>query len=86
MEIEMCIRGLMLDPSTNMPIIVLKDVNSDSVLPIWVGVFEANAIALEIEKTTPPRPMTHDLMKNIIAGLGACLLYTSMIGSVGEYG
>jgi bifunctional DNase/RNase len=71
MEIEMCIRGLMLDPSTNMPIIVLKDVNSDSVLPIWVGVFEANAIALEIEKTTPPRPMTHDLMKNIIAGLGA---------------
>jgi bifunctional DNase/RNase len=61
----------MLDPSTNMPIIVLKDVNSDSVLPIWVGVFEANAIALEIEKVSPPRPMTHDLLKNAITGLGA---------------
>ena len=61
MEVEMRIRGLMLDPTTNMPIIVLKDVNSDSVLPIWVGVFEANAIALEIEKVSPPRPMTHDL-------------------------
>jgi bifunctional DNase/RNase len=54
-----------------MPIIVLKDVNSDSVLPIWVGVFEANAIALEIEKIAPPRPMTHDLLKNAITGLGA---------------
>jgi hypothetical protein len=67
----MRIRGLMLDPATNMPIIVLKDVNSDSVLPIWVGVFEANAIALEIEKVAPPRPMTHDLLKNVIVGLGA---------------
>ncbi len=73
MEIEMRIRGLMLDPSTNMPIIVLKDVNSDSVLPIWVGVFEANAIALEIEKSAPPRPMTHDLLKNVILGLGAVM-------------
>jgi bifunctional DNase/RNase len=71
MEVEMRIRGLMLDPTTNMPIIVLKDVNSDSVLPIWVGVFEANAIALEIEKVSPPRPMTHDLLKNAITGLGA---------------
>ena len=71
MEVEMRIRGLMLDPTTNMPIIVLKDVNSDSVLPIWVGVFEANAIALEIEKVSPPRPMTHDLLKNVIVGLGA---------------
>lgn len=71
MEVEMRIRGLMLDPTTNMPIIVLKDVNSDSVLPIWVGVFEANAIALEIEKVAPPRPMTHDLLKNAITGLGA---------------
>jgi uncharacterized protein len=70
-EVEMRIRGLMLDPATNMPIIVLKDVNSDSVLPIWVGVFEANAIALEIEKVAPPRPMTHDLLKNAIDGLGA---------------
>ena len=71
MEVEMRISGLMLDPTTNMPIIVLKDVNSDSVLPIWVGVFEANAIALEIEKVAPPRPMTHDLLKNAITGLGA---------------
>jgi bifunctional DNase/RNase len=71
LEVEMQIRGLMLDPTTNMPIIVLKDVNSDSVLPIWVGVFEANAIALEIEKVSPPRPMTHDLLKNAIVGLGA---------------
>ncbi len=71
MEVEMRIAGLMLDPTTNMPIIVLKEVDSDSVLPIWVGVFEANAIALEIEKVSPPRPMTHDLLKNAIAGLGA---------------
>jgi hypothetical protein len=71
MEVEMRVRGLMLDPTTNMPIIVLKDVGSDTVLPIWVGVFEANAIALEIEKVSPPRPMTHDLLKNAIAGLGA---------------
>lgn len=71
MEIEMRIRGLLLDPNTNMPIVVLKDVNSDSVLPIWVGVFEANAIALEIEKVSPPRPMTHDLLRNVITGLGA---------------
>jgi len=70
-EIEMRIRGLMLDPTTNMPIIVLREVDSDSVLPIWVGVFEANAIALEIEKVSPPRPMTHDLLKNVIVGLGA---------------
>jgi hypothetical protein len=67
----MRIRGLMLDPTTNMPIIVLKEVDNDSVLPIWVGVFEANAIALEIEKVSPPRPMTHDLLKNAITGMGA---------------
>ena len=73
MEVEMRIRGLLLDPSTNMPIVVLKDVNSESVLPIWVGVFEANAIALEIEKVAPPRPMTHDLLKNVILGLGATI-------------
>ncbi len=71
MEVEMRIRGLLLDPNTNMPIVVLKDVNGESVLPIWVGVFEANAIALEIEKVSPPRPMTHDLLKNVILGLGA---------------
>jgi hypothetical protein len=49
--------------------VVLKDVGSDTVLPIWVGVYEANAIALEIEKVTTPRPMTHDLMKNLLIGL-----------------
>jgi len=69
MEVEMKIRGLMMDPSTNMPIVVLKDVGSDAVLPIWVGVYEANAIALEIEKVTTPRPMTHDLIKNLLIGL-----------------
>ena len=67
----MQIRGLMMDPVTNMPIIVLKDIESDMVLPIWVGIFEANAIALELEKTATPRPMTHDLLRNIARGLNA---------------
>jgi hypothetical protein len=70
-EVEMQIRGLMMDPVTNMPIIVLKDVGSDLVLPIWVGIFEANAIALELEKTATPRPMTHDLLQNLARGLNA---------------
>jgi uncharacterized protein len=70
-EVEMQIRGLMMDPVTNMPIIVLKDVASDLVLPIWVGIFEANAIALELEKTAMPRPMTHDLLQNMARGLNA---------------
>jgi uncharacterized protein len=69
MEVEMKIRGLMMDPVTNMPIVVLKDVAGDAVLPIWVGVYEANAIALEIEKVATPRPMTHDLIKNLLLGL-----------------
>ena len=69
MEIEMKIRGLMMDPVTNMPIVVLKDVRGSAVLPIWVGVYEANAIALEIEKVQTPRPMTHDLLKNVLFGL-----------------
>jgi uncharacterized protein len=69
MEVEMKIRGLMMDPVTNMPIVILKDVNGTSVLPIWVGIYEANAIALEIEKVTTPRPMTHDLIKNLLFGL-----------------
>jgi len=68
-EVEMKIRGLMMDPVTNMPIVILKDVNGDSVLPIWVGIYEANAIALEIEKVSTPRPMTHDLIKNLLTGL-----------------
>jgi bifunctional DNase/RNase len=69
MEIEMKIRGLMMDPVTNMPIVILKDVNGNSILPIWVGVYEANAIALEIEKVSTPRPMTHDLIKTLLLGL-----------------
>ena len=69
MEVEMKIRGLMMDPVTNMPIVILKDVAGDSVLPIWVGIYEANAIALEIQKVTTPRPMTHDLLKNVLTGL-----------------
>jgi bifunctional DNase/RNase len=68
-EVEMKIRGLMMDPVTNMPIVVLKDVTGDSVLPIWVGIYEANAIALEIEKVNTPRPMTHDLIKILLTGL-----------------
>ncbi len=70
-EVEVQIRGLMMDPVTNMPIVVLKDVASDLILPIWVGVFEANAIALELEKNTTPRPMTHDLLRNLARGLNA---------------
>ena len=69
MEIEMKIRGLMVDPSTNAPIVILKDVQGDTVLPIWVGIFEANAIALELDKTTTQRPMTHDLMRNMARAL-----------------
>jgi bifunctional DNase/RNase len=71
MEVEMKIRGLMMDPVTNMPIVILKDVGSASVLPIWVGIYEANAIALEIEKVSTPRPMTHDLIKTLLLGLDA---------------
>lgn len=73
MEVEMKIRGLMMDPVTNMPIVILKDVNGATVLPIWVGVYEANAIALEIEKIATPRPMTHDLIKSLLLGLNTNL-------------
>src|SRR5881275_519781 len=72
-EIEMQIRGLMIDPNTNMPIVVLKDVSSDTVLPIWVGIFEANAIALEIEKLVTPRPKIHDLTQNLIQSMNGQL-------------
>ena len=70
MEIEVKIRALMMDPNSGTPIIILKDVESDTMLPIWVGAYEANAIALEIEKISPPRPMTHDLLRNLIIELG----------------
>src|SRR5215207_347073 len=71
MLIEMTIKGLMVDPITNTPIVILKDKEGDRVLPIWVGVFEANAIALQIENVQTPRPMTHDLLKNMIDDLDA---------------
>jgi bifunctional DNase/RNase len=73
MDIEVRIRGLMMDPASNMPIIVLKDITSETVMPIWVGIFEANAIAIEIEKMAAPRPMTHDLTRNLIRHLNAQL-------------
>ena len=68
--VRMTVRGIALDPITNMPIIILKDTEEKKALPIWVGIFEANAIALELEKVSTPRPMTHDLIKNILDGLG----------------
>jgi uncharacterized protein len=73
MLIEMTIKGLMVDPITNMPIIILRDQDGQRVLPIWVGVFEANAIALQIENITTPRPMTHDLLKNVIQDLNGAV-------------
>ncbi|MGE3840863.1 MAG: bifunctional nuclease family protein [Vicinamibacterales bacterium] len=69
MQIEMTIKGLMVDPVTNMPIVLLRDKDGERVLPIWVGVFEANAIALQIENVATPRPMTHDLLRNVISDL-----------------
>src|SRR6478736_9629082 len=72
-ELEMKIRGLMMDPVTNMPIVVLKDVSGNAILPIWVGIYEANAIALEIEKVSTPRPMTHDLIKILLLGMNTSM-------------
>src|SRR5204862_621169 len=71
MQIEMTIKGLMVDPVTNVPIVILRDKDGQKVLPIWVGIFEANAIALQIENISTPRPMTHDLLRNIIQDLKA---------------
>jgi bifunctional DNase/RNase len=71
MWVEMKVRGLALDPVSNMPIIILRDEDEKRSLPIWVGIFEANAIALELEKITTPRPMTHDLIKNILESVEA---------------
>ena len=66
MEREFKIKGLMMDPITNSPIVILQDVDRNTLLPIWVGIFEANAIALQIERVDTPRPMTHDLLKNVL--------------------
>src|SRR3990170_8189390 len=71
MWVEMKVRGLALDPVSNMPIIILRDEEEKRSLPIWVGIFEANAIALELEKIPTPRPMTHDLIKNVLETLEA---------------
>jgi uncharacterized protein len=71
MQIEMSIKGLMVDPVTNMPIVILRDQAGQKVLPIWVGMSEANAIALQIENISTPRPMTHDLLRNVIHDLKA---------------
>src|SRR5262247_2543240 len=73
MQIEMSIKGIMVDPITNMPIVILRDKEGNRVLPIWVGIFEANAIALQIENIPTPRPMTHDLLRNVIADLNAAV-------------
>jgi bifunctional DNase/RNase len=70
MLVEVKIGALIMDPNSNSPIVVLKGVDTDTILPIWVGAFEANAIALEIEKIVPQRPMTHDLIRNLIAEIG----------------
>jgi bifunctional DNase/RNase len=69
----MAIKGLMMDPITNLPIVILKNPDGQHVLPIWVGAFEANAVALQIENVSPPRPLTHDLVRSILAELGASL-------------
>lgn len=71
MDREFKIKGLMMDPLTNSPIVVLQDVENSALLPIWVGIFEANAIALQIERVDTPRPMTHDLLKNVLMQLNA---------------
>lgn len=71
MQIEMTIKGLMVDPITNTPIVILRDADGQRALPIWVGIFEANAIALQIENVATPRPMTHDLLRNVIQDLKA---------------
>jgi uncharacterized protein len=71
--VEMFIKGLMIDPVTSMPIVVLRDGDGQRTLPIWVGPVEANAIALQIENVAPPRPMTHDLLRNLVGALGGTL-------------
>lgn len=71
--LEMKVRGLTLDPLSNMALVILRDLEGHKALPIWVGISEANAIALEIEQVPTPRPMTHDLIKNILEGLSAAV-------------
>jgi len=69
-QIEVKVGALIMDPNSSTPIVVLKGIDSEAILPIWIGAYEANAIALEIEKVVPQRPMTHDLIRNLIVELG----------------
>ena len=85
MQIEMTIKGLMVDPVTNMPIILLRDSDGQKVLPIWVGIYEANAIALQIENVSTPRPMTHDLLKNVITDLKGTRPQDRRLGPQGQH-
>jgi len=74
MLVEMSVKGLMIDPVQNVPIVILRDADNQRALPIWVGPVEANAIALQIENVSPARPMTHDLLRNLLQELGATLV------------
>src|SRR6266481_277372 len=71
MQIEMIIKGLIVDPTTNVPMVILRDKEGERELPIWMGIFEADAIARQIENISMPRPMTHDLLRNVIHDLNA---------------
>lgn len=71
MEVEVKVGALIMDPQSGTPIVVLRGIEEEVVLPIWVGTFEAHAIALEIEKNVPQRPLTHDLLRNVVSELGA---------------
>lgn len=73
MFIEMRVAGITLDPATKMPIIILKDLQGENALPIWIGIAEASAIATQIEKIDLARPMTHDLLRNMLHELGVKL-------------
>jgi bifunctional DNase/RNase len=82
--VEVSVKGITLDPITNMPVVVLKSKNSNDILPLWIGVFEANAIATILENIQRPRPMTHDLMKNIFDTLNAQVKHVYISDIVGD--
>ena len=68
--VKMTVRGLVMDPNSNSPVVILENDSGDTFLPIWIGVCEANSIALELEGVNPPRPMTHDLIQTLIETTG----------------
>jgi len=72
--VEMRVQGMTIDPFTNSPIVVLKDLQDERAVPIWIGLVEASAIAMELEQVKLPRPMTHDLLRNVIRELGGTLV------------